>query len=140
MATTAKKFVGVAIFDFSDDGLTALKWAHEYLKLPECKLGIILIKRVENQTPREKTDQPLDSWDIIEGSILSAEREDRAEKFQKYAGSFRKNIFAKIYEGEHIQETLQYAIDNLLGLDTLILGCAGADGQGCPDALWCSQR
>jgi hypothetical protein len=36
----------------------------------------------------------------------------------------QSKILAKIYEGGSIQETLQLAINNLPGLDTLIVGCA----------------
>ncbi|XP_066328076.1 uncharacterized protein [Miscanthus floridulus] len=131
-----QKCVGVAIFDFSENGLTALKWAHDFIKLPVgYKLCIIRIRQVDGRSPREFPDgPPLDSFDKMESPFIKEAQDDmhrhRIIEFQTLAKDFCKAIFGKIYEGAHIQETLQYAINNLPGLETLIVGCAGANTAG----------
>jgi hypothetical protein len=57
-AAEPQKYLGVAIFDFSDNGLAALRWAYDFgITLPQgYKLCVIRIRQVPGlQPPCERT-------------------------------------------------------------------------------------
>ncbi|KAL6890304.1 hypothetical protein ACP4OV_009067 [Aristida adscensionis] len=143
--------VGVVIRDFTDDGLTALKWAHEHLKSPvnskeegscDYKMWIIRIKLVKkNQT--DKSDKVVDpkeegerEWIHIEKLIKDeypkdSNRVELLKKFQRLAGNFKTKDFRfRTFQGGNFMDTLQFAVNKFSGhFHMLILGNAATDGR-----------
>ncbi|KAL6890315.1 hypothetical protein ACP4OV_009078 [Aristida adscensionis] len=144
-STDGSKVVGVVIRDFTDGGLTALKWAHEHLKRPDekgfnYKMSLIQIIQVAEQTPREvplNEGKPF-GWFKIESLIAydggnnGGNNELLAKDFQELAEDFKEILSLRRFQGEHVQGTLEFAIKQLSrsGLDMLILGCTAAEADG----------
>jgi len=141
------KLIGVAIFDFSDDGLTGLKWVSDrFVKLSAgYKLCLIHIKLDPNNNEDAWKMGDNLNWPIIESEFkaqiehaLKEERlpaesilkdcNERVDKYQGYVqkiNGYENAVVGRMCTGgRDVAKTLQRVIKEL-GLDTLVLGCAG---------------
>lgn len=143
-----EKLIGVAIFDFSDNGLTGLKWVSDrFVKLSAgYKLCLIHIKLDPNNEDAWKMGDNL-NWHIIESQFKAKMEEHalkdetlraesnpkeycnaRVDKYQGYVqkiNGYEKAVVGRMCTGgRDVAKTLQRVIKEL-GLDTLVLGCAG---------------
>lgn len=127
-------FVGVAIFNFSEYDMAAVKWAMEYLRrLNMLHPFIIRIKKLDNNTPPQEGKTVLNWYDIEEE--FEADCPEFMKVFQTLAHGFDNTMKGRIFTGGHLQETLQYAINKVKGLDTLVLGWAPAKDGAMPHAM-----
>ncbi|XP_062227383.1 uncharacterized protein LOC133925484 [Phragmites australis] len=124
------KSIGLAI-DFSRAGFTALNWADKYL-LPtlnnrEDKIYIIHIKpgnnphlihdKKFNQIEDLKDHYPEGNWNAVIDTTWN----------------YKSIVSVKVYEGEDIPAMLKHVSDDVLRLNTLIVGSATLEDGGGPN-------